>query len=72
MTPNYTADELREFAESIALKLDVSVSAISLTQKDGVLTLSYDGQTVSGSLKEIWEWVDALVKSMDPSSDFAP
>ena len=72
MTPTYTTVELAEIGRSIALKLDVSVRAISLTQTDGVLTLSYNGETVSGTLNEIWAWVDDLVKSMDTSSDFTP
>lgn len=69
----YTKSELTEIAAAIASRVGVSLHAISVTQKvDGLLTVKVGDNEFTGTLEQIWAWVDDLVKDHSATSDFEP
>ncbi len=69
---NFSVDEIHAIALAMSLKLNVHVDQIKLSVKDGLFTLTINGQTKSGTLDEVWTWVNDLAAELDRSNDFEP
>ena len=55
----------------IAAKLQVPAEQISLIQhEDGLLSVTVGAKSFTGTMDEIWQWLDSLTN--DYGSDFSP
>ena len=59
----YSPEDLTQFALGIAAKLKVSAASVTLTQGDkGLLTVKVLNQEFTGTIEQIWAWIDGLLK----------
>ena len=62
----YSANELKDLVLAIAAKLGIAVSLILLTQNDDeTLTVQIGDSSFTGTMEQIWNWLDALKKTKD-------
>lgn len=77
----FSPTDLMEIAQGISFNLNVPPSSISISQgKNRLLTVRIYDHEFTGTLDEVWAWVDTLkdkvladvAQTEEPDSDFEP
>lgn len=65
--------ELAEIAIAMASKVAIPEHAVTVTQGvDDLLTVKVNEHEFTGTLPEVWAWLDDLVQQLNVASDFEP
>ncbi len=71
LTRRFSDEELAEMVKAMAAKLQKPTDQISLVQHDnGLLTVTVSGASFTGTVDEIWKWLDSFTHGYEP--DFGP
>ena len=69
----YTKGELAEISAGIARKLQIPAGEVAIVEGiNGFLTVKIHDHEFTGTLSELWTWLDELVDRLSPSPEFEP